>query len=117
MPGGSGPSGPVLKALKQPFSLMAFEGRSTVQVSGVAAYFWVDSATSVRGGNLGFRASRVGAAARGLRSACPTRAVATGNFPTSAALAGTPPNLVLNSPGQRVEREEVVCVCTSQREQ
>ena len=35
---------------------MAFEVRSIVQVSGVAAYFWVDSATSVRGGNLGLLA-------------------------------------------------------------
>ena len=45
-----------LKHLDESFSLMALEVRSIVQVSGVAAYFWVDSATSVRGGNLGLLA-------------------------------------------------------------
>ena len=56
-----------LKHLDESFFLMAIEVRSIVQFSGVAAYFWVDSATSVRGGNLGFRASHVGATSKGSR--------------------------------------------------
>ena len=43
-----------LKHLDESAPLMVIEVRSIVQVFGVTAYFWVDSATSVRGGNLGF---------------------------------------------------------------